>query len=111
MEEKASMRPQKPMENPLGSSYPVNVLAQLESSPESRKLFDALPRELQLDILQHNTMTPEALLHFLNSHQPRPTPATALLGEDENSQVYFRTASDEVKRKVWHEKFVKGGER
>ena len=77
---------------------------------ESRRVFDAMPREIQLDILQHNTMTPEALLHFLDANKPRPTPATALLGEDENSQVYFRTASSEVKKKVWHEKFSKGGE-
>ena len=106
-----------PLENPNGSSYPVDVLVQLQADPESRRLFDALPREMQLDIMQHNTMTPEALRHFLSANEERPSPITALLGEDQNSQVYLRTASSEVKKKVWHEKFAKyetpdkGGER
>lgn len=111
MDEPKSMRPLKPMSTPLGSSYPVDVLAQLQSDPESRRVFDAMPRAIQLDILQHNTMTPEALLHFYNAEQPRPSPITALLGEDENSQVYFRTASSKVKQDVWQQKFrPKGGE-
>ena len=58
MKEKDSMRPTEPMKNPLGSSYPVDVLAQLESDKASRRVFNAMPREIQLDILQHNTMTP-----------------------------------------------------
>ena len=113
MDEPKSMRPLKPMSNPLGSSYPVDVLAQLQSDPESRRVFDAMPRAIQLDILQHNTMTPEALLHFYNAEQPRPSPITALLGEDANSRAYFRTASSRVKHQVWQEKFShpeKGGE-
>lgn len=104
--------PIHPMANPLGSSYPVDVLAQLQSDANSRRVFDAMPRAIQLDILQHNTMTPEALLHFYNAEQPRLSPITALLGEDENSQVYLRTASPEVKHKIWQQKFQrpKGGE-
>ena len=99
------------MKNPLGSSYPVDVLAQLQSDAQSRRVFNAMPRAIQLDILQHNTMTPEALRHFYNAEQPRPSPITALLGGDENSQVYLRTASDRVKREVWRQKFQpKGGD-
>lgn len=99
------------MKNPLGSSYPVDVLAQLQSDAQSRRVFNAMPRAIQLDILQHNTMTPEALRHFYNAEQPRPSPITALLGEDENSQVYLCTASDRVKREVWRQKFQpKGGD-
>lgn len=97
--------PTEPMKNPLGSSYPVDVLAQLESDAMSRKVFDAMPREIQLDILQHNTMTPEALRHFLEANKPRPSPITALLGEDANSRAYFRTASSKVKQEVWQAKF------
>jgi len=109
MDEPKTMRPLKPMSNPLGSSYPVDVLAQLESDAESRRVFNAMPRAIQLDILQHNTMTPEALLHFHAANQPRPSPITALLGEDENSQVYFRTASSKVKHDVWQQKFWHSG--
>lgn len=105
MNEPKSMRPIAPMVNPLGSSYPVDVLAQLQADPKSRQVFDAMPRQIQLDILQHNTMTPEALLHFYNANQPRLSPVTALLGEDANSQIYFRTASPQVKRGVWQQKF------
>lgn len=105
MNEPKSARPMIPMANPLGSSYPVDVLAQLQSDAQSRRVFDAMPREIQLDILQHNTMTPEALLQFYNANQPRLSPITALLGEDANSQVYFRTASPQVKRAVWQQKF------
>lgn len=105
MNEPKSMRPTAPMSNPLGSSYPVDVLAQLQGDAESRRVFDAMPREIQLDILQHNTMTPEALLHFYDANQPRLSPVTALLGEDANSRVYFRTASPQVKRAVWQQKF------
>lgn len=101
------VKPVIPMANPLGSSYPVDVLAQLQSDAESRRVFDAMPRAIQLDILQHNTMTPEALLHFYDANKPRLSPITALLGEDLNSQVYFRTASPQVKRGVWQQKFQK----
>lgn len=101
------VKPIIPMANPLGSSYPVDVLAQLQSDANSRRVFDAMPREIQLDILQHNTMSPEALLHFYDANQPRLSPITALLGEDVNSQVYFRTASPQVKRAVWEQKFQK----
>ena len=41
--ETEAMRPGEPMKNPLGSSYPVDVLAQLESDPLSRRVFDAMP--------------------------------------------------------------------
>lgn len=102
-------KPILPMANPLGSSYPVDVLAQLQGDAESRRVFDAMPREIQLDILQHNTMTPEALLHFYNANQPRLSPITALLGEDANSRTYFGTASPQVKRAVWQQKFQKRG--
>lgn len=104
-------KPILPMANPLGSSYPVDVLAQLQSDAQSRRVFDAMPRDIQLDILQHNTMTPEALLQFYNANQPRLSPVTALLGEDANSQVYFRTASPQVKRTVWQQKFQGPGPR
>ena len=107
MKEKDSMRPTEPMKNPLGSSYPVDVLAQLESDKASRRVFNAMPREIQLDILQHNTMTPEALRHVLEANKPRPSPITALLGEDANSRAYFRTASSKVKQEVWQAKFTK----
>lgn len=111
MDRRNEQKPTEPMKNPLGSSYPVDVLAQLQSDAQSRRVFNAMPRAIQLDILQHNTMTPEALLHFYNAEQPRPSPITALLGEDENSQVYLRTASDRVKREVWRQKFQpKGGD-
>ena len=111
MDRRNEQKPTEPMKNPLGSSYPVDVLAQLQSDAQSRRVFNAMPRAIQLDILQHNTMTPEALRHFYNAEQPRPSPITALLGEDENSQVYLRTASDRVKREVWRQKFQpKGGD-
>lgn len=110
MRETESMRPREPMSVPLGSSYPVDVLAQLESDPLSRQVFDAMPREVQLSILQHNTMTPEALRHFVEASQPRPSPITALLGEDANSRAYFRTASSRVKHQVWQEKFSHPGQ-
>lgn len=111
MNEPKSMRPIVPMSNPLGSSYPVDVLAQLQGDAESRRVFDAMPREIQLDILQHNTMTPEALLHFYEANQPRLSPVTALLGEDDNSRVYFRTASPQVKHNVWQQKFQRPDDR
>lgn len=106
VKETESMRPQQPMSNPLGSSYPVDVLAQLESDALSREVFNAMPRDVQLSILQHNTMTPEALRHFVEAGKPRPSPITALLGEDANSRAYFRTASSKVKHEVWQEKFA-----
>lgn len=111
MNEPKSMRPMVPMSNPLGSSYPVDVLAQLQGDAESRRVFDAMPREIQLDILQHNTMTPEALLHFYEANRPRLSPVTALLGEDANSRVYFRTASPQVKHSVWQQKFRRPDDR
>lgn len=111
MKENDPMCPRHPMAAPLGSSYPVNVLAQLESDAKSRRVFNAMPRAIQLDILQHNTMTPEALRHFLAAEQPRPSPITALLGEDENSQVYLRTASSRVKHEVWQAKFQGSGKK
>ena len=67
MKEKDSMRPTEPMKNPLGSSYPVDVLAQLESDKASRRVFNAMPREIQLDqginqismVVQNNVATAE----------------------------------------------------
>ena len=79
MDRRNEQKPTEPMKNPLGSSYPVDVLAQLQSDAQSRRVFNAMPRAIQLDILQHNTMTPEALRHFYNAEQPRPSPITALL--------------------------------
>ena len=38
MEEKESMRPQKPLSNPMGTSYPVDVLALLESDGKPPRL-------------------------------------------------------------------------
>ena len=110
MEEKKSMGFEQSMKVPQGISYPVDALVQLQSDPKSRELFNALPREIQLDILQHNTMAPEALRRFLEANSSHPAPGAALLGEDENSRTYLSTASDEVKGKIWQEKLSQGGE-
>ena len=97
--------------NPLGSSYPVELLAQLQSQPESRELFRSLPERTQLQLIQANTMAPEVIARLTDSDRQKQDPAAALLGEDDNSEVYYHSAPAQVKDSAWKAKFPKEGER
>ena len=97
--------------NPLGSSYPVELLAQLESEPRSRELFRSLPEETQLKLIQANTMAPEVIARLTDKDRQRQGPAAALLGEDDNSEIYCHSAPSQVKEAAWKAKFPKEGER
>ena len=94
--------------NPLGSSYPVELLAQLESDRRSRRLFDALPGKIQLELIQANTMAPEVLARLTDEDRQGQGPAAALLGEDDNSEIYYHSAPSQVKEAAWKAKFPRG---
>lgn len=98
--------------NPLGSSYPVEILSQLEGDRRSRRLFEALPEKIQLRLLQANTMSPEVLARLADEDRRGQGPAAALLGEDDNSEIYYHSAPSQVKEAAWKAKFPRreGGE-
>lgn len=97
--------------NPLGSSYPVELLAQLESQPQSRELFSALPERIRLGLIQANTLDPEVIARLADGDRQKQGPAAALLGEDDNSEIYYHSASPRAKEAAWKAKFPKEGER
>lgn len=97
--------------NPLGSSYPVELLARLESQPESRALFRSLPERTRLELIQANTLDPEVIARLSDGDRQKQGPAAALLGEDDNSETYYHSAPARVKEAAWKAKFPKEGER
>ena len=100
---------EKREEPALGTSYPVNVLVRLENSAGDRALFESLPRKVQLDILRHNTMEPEAIRRFLAEAAGRPSPLAGL-EESGTGRLYLSTASPEVRARLRQEKEGGGGE-
>lgn len=97
--------------NPLGSSYPVELLAQLQSEPKSRELFERLPGSVRQRLIQANTMAPEVIVRLADADRQKQGPAAALLGEDDNSEIYYHSAPSQVKESAWKAKFPKEGER